>query len=254
MAFITKRCHNKTNYYYLVKSIRVDGKPRQEIIKYLGNYVSAVAIISKSRIKSDKQKHLTRLAKLEGRFNCQSIPFPEKVYQCIVVDPPWHYSLRNSEDTHRNRIPYKSMELEDIKNLPIPELCDRQGCVVWLWFTNNHIVEASECIQYWGLKLKTILTWEKICKNGKTRLGTGHWLRNSTEHCILATFGHLASFSGTKTLTNQPTIIKSQRREHSRKPEEFYRLAENLQPDAARLEMFARKVRQGWNGWGDELS
>ncbi|MHC5779010.1 MT-A70 family methyltransferase [Nostoc sp.] len=173
-------------------------------------------------------------------------------YQCIVIDPPWFYKLRSKDKTHRNRIPYQPMRTEEILALPIPELCGSNGCILWLWFTNNHMVEAAQCLQVWGFELKTILTWEKVTKdNTKTHLGVGHWLRNSTEHCALAVRGNVKAFSG-RTLTNESTILHSPRREHSRKPESFYQLVDKLCPDITKLEMFARESRYGWDCWGDE--
>lgn len=174
-----------------------------------------------------------------------------KTYSCVVIDPPWYYQLRKDDNTHRNRIPYPPMQPEEILRLPVPELCDKDA-VLWLWFTNNHMIEAANCISHWGFKLKTILTWEKVAKNGATRLGTGHWLRNCTEHCILATRGNVVSFSHSKRLTNQPTILKAERREHSRKPDEFYDLVEHL-CTGSKLEMFARQKRIGWDAWGNEV-
>lgn len=173
-------------------------------------------------------------------------------YQCIVIDPPWFYRLRSKDKTHRNRIPYQPMRTEEILALPIPELCGSNGCILWLWYTNNHMVEAAQCLQTWGFELKTILTWEKVTKDGtKTHLGVGHWLRNSTEHCALAVRGNVKAFSG-RTLTNESTILHSPRREHSRKPESFYQLVDKLCPDITKLEMFARESRDGWDCWGDE--
>ncbi|BAY20100.1 adenine-specific DNA methyltransferase DmnA (plasmid) [Anabaenopsis circularis NIES-21] len=173
-------------------------------------------------------------------------------YQCIVIDPPWFYRLRNQDKTHRNRIPYQPMRIEEILALPIGELCDRSGCVLFLWFTNNHMIEASQCLQTWGFDLKTILTWEKVTKDGtKTHLGTGHWLRNCTEHCALAVRGNVKAFAG-RTLTNESTIIHAPRREHSRKPEPFFELVEKLCPELTKLEMFARSSRDGWDCWGDQ--
>ena len=164
---------------------------------------------------------------------------PSTTYNCLVIDPPWHYQLRKNDQTHRNKIPYTSLTIEEILALPIPQLCDPKGTVLWLWFTNNHLIEASRCLEHWGFNLKTILTWEKVSKNGTPRIGTGHWLRNCTEHCILATKGKVLSFSHTKKLTNQPTILKARRREHSRKPEEFYQLVEQL-CEGTKLEIFRR--------------
>ena len=181
-----------------------------------------------------------RLTTLEGQ------------YQCIVIDPPWFYRLRNQDKTHRNRINYKPMHIEEILSLPVPDLSDCRGSVLWLWFTNNHMIEAAQCLQTWGFELKTILTWEKVTKDGtKTHLGVGHWLRNSTEHCALAVRGNVKAFAG-RTLTNESTILHSPRREHSRKPESFYQLVDKLCPDITKLEMFARESRDGWDCWGDE--
>jgi N6-adenosine-specific RNA methylase IME4 len=189
-----------------------------------------------------------RLATLQGQ------------YQCIVIDPPWFYRLRNQDKTHRNRIPYQPMRTEEILALPVLELCDaygnpkreRRGCILWLWFTNNQMIEASQCLQTWGFELKTILTWEKVTKDGtKTHLGVGHWLRNSTEHCALAVRGSVKAFAG-RTLTNESTILHAPRRQHSRKPEQFFELVDKLCPDMTKLEMFARSSRPGWDCWGDE--
>ncbi|MFN6569898.1 MT-A70 family methyltransferase [Dendronalium sp. ChiSLP03b] len=173
-------------------------------------------------------------------------------YQCIVIDPPWFYRLRNQDKTHRNRIPYQPMRTEEILALPVRELSDSKGCVLFLWFTNNHMIEASQCLQAWGFDLKTIVTWEKVTKDGtKTHLGTGHWLRNCTEHCALAVRGNVRAFAG-QTLTNQSTILHAPRREHSRKPPQFFELVEKLCPNMTKLEMFARESRVGWDCWGDE--
>ncbi len=176
----------------------------------------------------------------------------DKKYKCLVVDPPWFYHLRKNDKTHRNRIPYPPMKIEEILDLPIPKLCHKEGIVLWLWFTNNHMLEASQCLQVWGFEMKTILTWVKVSKAGNPRIGTGHWLRNCTEHCILATKGKPSSFSFQKLLTNQSTVLMAERREHSRKPEEFYQLVEHLCPES-RFELFARTRRPGWDCWGNEV-
>jgi len=176
----------------------------------------------------------------------------ESQYNTIVIDPPWHFNLRADDQSHRNRIPYRSMSLAQIKALHIPTLVDNNGCVVWLWFTNTHLIEAAQLLMHWGCTHKGILTWEKVDKSGKTRLGTGHYLRNCTEHCAIATIGKVPAFSNTSDLARStPNILKAERREHSRKPDEFYALVETLCP-GKRLDMFARQRRSGWDSWGDE--
>ncbi|BBD63448.1 adenine-specific DNA methyltransferase DmnA (plasmid) [Nostoc sp. HK-01] len=255
MPFLAKRRIDGHNYYQIVRSIRVGGKPRHETLHYLGNYQSAIQKLPKLKgfSNDEKQQLLLRLAKLEGKLDTGEVSLPEKSYECIVCDPPWFYSLRSQDESHRNRIPYTPMKIEKILALPLPELSSRNGCVLWLWFTNNHVAEAVNCIQHWGFEIKTILTWEKVTKEGKPRIGTGHWLRNCTEHCLLATKGQVKAFATMKTLTNEPTIIHAPRREHSRKPAEFYELVEKLCAGMTKLEMFSRQSRPDWDSWGNEV-
>ncbi len=40
-------------------------------------------------------------------------------YKLIVCDPPWAYSLRETDATHRGRCPYPSMTDAEILQLPI---------------------------------------------------------------------------------------------------------------------------------------
>ncbi|MEH1809763.1 MAG: MT-A70 family methyltransferase [Nostoc sp.] len=61
----------------------------------------------------------------------------------------------------------------------------------------------------------------------------------------------MKAFAG-RTLTNQSSILHSPRREHSRKPEQFFELVEKLCPDMTKLEMFARSSRVDWDCWGDQ--
>lgn len=88
MAFIAKRRVKGTNYFSLVKSERVNGKPRQEVVKHLGRYTDAVSRVKRMRSLSSeiKQKYLTRLAELEGLLE-SGVALPKKAYECIVIDP-----------------------------------------------------------------------------------------------------------------------------------------------------------------------
>lgn len=255
MSFIVTHEKNKKIYYYLATSVRnIKSKnPSQKRI-YLGRYSKAIDKINNFNISAkEKNTLIIKINNKEEKLNNNLFKnFPNQKYNCIVIDPPWFYKLRNKDVTHRNKIPYPPMKIEDILKLPISNLSTPEGTVLWLWFTNNHILEASKCIEHWNFTIKTVLTWEKIAKNGNTRIGTGHWLRNCTEHCMLATYGKVKSFSHLKKLTNQPTILHAQRREHSRKPEEFYNLVDKL-CDGKKLEMFARQKRKGWDVWGNEV-
>jgi len=52
---------------------------------------------------------------------------------------------------------------------------------------------------------------------------------------------------------SQVNMVETRKREHSRKPDEFYPLIEACSP-GPRLEMFARSAHPGWHVFGDEAS
>lgn len=132
------------------------------------------------------------------------------------------------------------MSIGEIGALKVPA---DENCILWLWTTNAFMRQAYQVLDAWGFRDKTILTWVK------KRIGVGNWLRGQTEHCILAVKG-----KPIVRLTNQSTVLHAPSREHSRKPEEFYRLVEELCPARVRLELFAREARKGWTSAGAEVA
>jgi N6-adenosine-specific RNA methylase IME4 len=50
---------------------------------------------------------------------------------------------------------------------------------------------------------------------------------------------------------SQENIISSQKREHSRKPDEQYKIIESCS-SGPYLELFARGPRKGWHAWGNQ--
>ena len=85
---------------------------------------------------------------------------------------------------------YKTMSLEDIKQLPVKELCDKD-CVLFLWTTYPMLKEALELMDAWGFKYKTIaFQWIKLNRSGNGKFfGLGRWTRGNTEPCLLAVKG-----------------------------------------------------------------
>jgi N6-adenosine-specific RNA methylase IME4 len=51
---------------------------------------------------------------------------------------------------------------------------------------------------------------------------------------------------------SQVNVIKSIKKEHSRKPDEQYQLIEECSPGPY-LELFARQAIDGWASWGNQL-
>lgn len=175
----------------------------------------------------------------EERQKIEATKPPEGTYQVIVVDPPWPFSLRRQDSTRQGMIPYESMSIEEIKALKIPAA---ENGVLWLWVPNAFLHNAFHVLEAWGFTYHTTLTW------AKDFIGLGDWLGGQTEHCLLATRGSYRIFRN-----NESTLLTACKTKHSEKPEAFYDLVERLCP-GVKLDMFARKKREGWDCWGAEVN
>lgn len=171
-------------------------------------------------------------------------------YGALYMDPPWAFKTYSGKRTiaHRcNKDHYEVMEHRELESLPVPDLAAKNSAV-FLWTVDSHLDRGIDLIRHWGFTYKTIVfVWSKTQKNGQPRIGMGYWSRKSVEVCLLATRGKVARKS--KAVRQEH---REPRREHSRKPDEFYSRIEAL-VDGPYLEMFARQRWPGWDAMGDEV-
>jgi len=146
---------------------------------------------------------------------------------------------------------YKTMSLEDIKNLPVQEIAD-DNCVLFMWVTFPMLLEGLEVINSWGFKYKTLgFSWIKTNpKNGKPFFGVGYYAKSNCEVCLMATKGKVHPMVISNMVSS---CIISRRREHSRKPDEVRNKIVELFGDLPRVELFARQKVEGWDVWGNEV-
>lgn len=168
-------------------------------------------------------------------------------FDVIVADPPWCFTTYSPKGKEKKSAEchYSTMTLDDIKSLPVSTLA-APDCALFLWATAPMFPQALEVVRTWGFAYKTQGIWHKTTRHGKTAFGTGYRIRNSHEHWIIATRGN------PKNARTERSVIMSQVREHSRKPDEFMEMVERWMPHARRLEMFSRSSREGWHSWGKE--
>ena len=132
--------------------------------------------------------------------------------------------------------------------LPVP-LIALPKSHLYLWVPNALILEGMEVMKRWGFKYKTNLVWYKTRKDGgPDGRGVGFYFRNVTE---LVLFGVRGSLRTRAAGRRQVNIMSTRKREHSRKPDEQYKLIEACS-SGPYLEMFARHHRSGWTQWGNE--
>lgn len=171
-------------------------------------------------------------------------------YTTILADPPWQFQNRTGKmaPEHKRLLRYPTMELREIMELPVPKLAAAKSHL-YLWVPNALLQEGLKVMEAWGFTYKSNLVWYKIRKDGgPDGRGVGFYFRNVTE---LILFGVRGSMRTLKPGRTQVNLLSTRKREHSRKPDEFYDLIEACSPGPY-LELFARFRRPGWDQWGNE--
>ncbi len=174
-------------------------------------------------------------------------------FSTILADPPWQFTNRTGKmaPEHRRLSRYATMTLDEILELPVAQMA-RPTSHLYLWIPNALLGEGLEVMKRWGFTYKTNFVWYKVRKDGgPDRRGVGFYFRNVTELVLFGTRGKNA-----RTLQpgrRQENILLTRKREHSRKPDEFYQIIEACSPGPY-LEIFARHPRPGWHQWGDGLA
>jgi N6-adenosine-specific RNA methylase IME4 len=171
-------------------------------------------------------------------------------YSTILADPPWRFQNRTGKmaPEHQRLLRYPTMSLEEIVELPIGRLASSESHL-YLWVPNALLAEGIEVMRRWGFTYKTNLVWYKVRKDGgPDGRGVGFYFRNVTELILFGTRGRMRTLAPGRRQVN---LLSTQKREHSRKPDELYDLIEACSPGPY-LELFARHKRKGWAQWGNE--
>ena len=174
-----------------------------------------------------------------------------RTFRTIYADPPWQFQNRTVKvaPEHRRLNRYATMTVADIKKLPVYELAGVRSHL-YLWVPNALLPDGLDVMRAWGFEYKTNIIWEKVRHDGQPDgRGVGFYFRNVTEVLLFGIRG-----SSNRTLPparSQVNLIRTIKREHSRKPDEMVSLIETCSPGPY-LEMFARGDRDGWAMWGNQ--
>lgn len=171
-------------------------------------------------------------------------------YSTILADPPWQFQNRTGKmaPEHKRLNRYSTLSLEDIASIPVEKVA-ADASHLYLWVPNALLQEGLMVMQAWGFTYKSNIVWHKIRKDGgPDGRGVGFYFRNTTELILFGVRGRMRTLDQGRRQVN---IIRSQKREHSRKPDEQYEIIESCSPGPY-LELFARGNRKGWHVWGDQ--
>ena len=174
-----------------------------------------------------------------------------KRFGAILIDPPWRFTNRTGKmaPEHRRLHRYRTMGLEELRALPVAEIALSRSHL-YLWCPNALLPEGLQLMASWGFRYKTNLIWYKIRKDGgPDGRGVGFYFRNVTEVVLFGVRGSLRTLPPGRRQVN---VMVSRKQEHSRKPDDLYRIIERCSPGPY-IELFARRRIPGWTAWGDEV-
>lgn len=174
-------------------------------------------------------------------------------FSTVLADPPWQFINRSGKiaPEHKRLARYPTLSLKEIAGMPVSEITTSPSHL-YLWCPNALLPDGIEVMRAWGFEYKSNLIWHKIRKDGGSDgRGVGFYFRNVTELILFGVRG-----KNCRTLQpgrSQVNLLATQKREHSRKPDEQYELIENCSSGPF-IELFARGSRQNWTCWGNQAN
>lgn len=170
--------------------------------------------------------------------------FQKKKYKTIYADPPWMEQgggkIKRGADKH-----YPLMKTKDIMALPVQQICD-DSAHLYLWVTNNFLLDGIKVLEAWGFRYVTKITWVKGEPIGDSEFrfqnaGLGQYFRGRDEVCLFGIKGNLPYKIDTTTGKRMQgyTAFVAPRGKHSEKPQEMRIMIERVSHEP-RIELFAR--------------
>jgi len=176
-----------------------------------------------------------------------------KKFNIVIADPPWEYQDKAAAGERGAEFKYPVMKLRDIKNLDINSIVAKDA-VLLLWGTWPLLDEAKAVMRAWGFKYKTnAFVWVKRNKlqTDTDFMGGGHYTRSNSEFVLIGVRGKRLP----RLNNNVKQVIYEALREHSQKPEEFYKSVNRLYDlkKYPTVELFARQRRPNITVLGNDV-
>lgn len=169
---------------------------------------------------------------------------PDGVFSVLYADPPWDIGsmvLEKWESPLEDK--YPTMTPEELKAMELPKMAEDSVC--FMWTTLSTLPQALELLSSWGFKYHITITWDK---------GNGFSMSGFHRKTELVVFGYKGILSNVVKQEGEyiPTVFYEAKTTHSTKPEAMYNFIEN-RTIGNKVELFARKPREGWKSWGNQL-
>jgi N6-adenosine-specific RNA methylase IME4 len=170
------------------------------------------------------------------------VAVPTGRYSCIVIDPPWPMQ-KIEREVRPNQVgfEYPTMSEDELAAFPVPHIA-ADDCHLFCWTTQKFLFMANRLIEAWGFRYVCQFIWHK--PGGFQPIGLPQY---NCEFALYARRG-TPKFVDLKQFS---CCFNAPRREHSRKPDEFYDMVRRVTA-APRIDVFSREAREGFAQYGNE--
>jgi len=175
-------------------------------------------------------------------------------YDVVLADPPWPYYGATDKWGAAAKF-YPLMTRDELLSFPMREWMAERS-VLFLWTTCPKLDLALECVKAWNLRYRGVgFVWVKTTRDGAPIGAQG--VRPSIVKPLVELVLTCSTVEKGRPLplasesVNQ--VVLAPKRKHSEKPVEVHERIEQLYPEASKVELFARRIREGWDCWGNEV-
>lgn len=228
----------------------LESLPRDAKGKLTPEAKKALAPVMKE-VRAEKQaekkaKRNDREAELGRRI----LALPDVKAGLIVSDYEWHFKVRSAE-TGMDRHAANHYVTAKEANTP-EEIVERQrermsiaadDCIHLMWCPASFNAVALKVMELQGFTYVSQFAWIK------PSIGTGFWVRDKHELLLIGVKGKIPC----PAMGDQfESAIEAPKGAHSEKPDFQYEIAEGYFPNLPKVELNARRHREGWIQWGNE--
>jgi N6-adenosine-specific RNA methylase IME4 len=164
-----------------------------------------------------------------------------------VIDPPWKFKVYSPKGAKKSP-KYTVEDVGDLSSLAPSVLSVlARDAMAFVLVTGPFLAQGIRLLDAWGLKYKSALIWHKH------RIGTGYHSRCNAEIVLIATRGK--GIGVPPHGMRRPSVFTGRpwSNEHSAKPEALQDYIDGVWPAMTKVELFARRHREGWTCIGGDL-
>jgi N6-adenosine-specific RNA methylase IME4 len=224
--------------------------PRDAAGKLTPDAKKQVRKVAKEVRGEDQAEKKRKRDEKEQKLGARIRALPEVKAGLIISDFEWHFKVR-SEETGMDR--HAANHYVTAREAHTPEaIVERQAarmeiaapdCLHLMWVPAAFSAIGHKVMELQGFTYVSQFVWVK------PGIGTGFWVRECHELLLIGVRGKIPA----PAMGDQfRSAIEAPRGEHSEKPDFQYEIAEKYFPSLPKVELNARRFREGWIQWGNE--